>query len=50
MNKLTDNQATVNGPGYGYYVQSKRLETDVACSNVETGAAKGLSNLACTNS
>jgi hypothetical protein len=47
-NTFTDNTAAVDGPGYGYYVQSKKLGTTVTCNNVETGAASGLSNLPCS--
>jgi hypothetical protein len=47
-NVFQDNHAEVDGPGYGFYVQSASLATVLACSNTETGAAKGLSNIACT--
>jgi hypothetical protein len=47
-NVFRDNQADVNGPGYGVYVQSRHLNTVVACSNSATGAELGLSNLACS--
>jgi hypothetical protein len=40
----------VNGPGYGIYVQNKRLQTVVACSNVVSAAGKGLSSIACSSS
>jgi hypothetical protein len=46
-NVFIGNQAQVNGPGYGVYVQSKSLNTVVACSNTADGAAKGLSNTPC---
>ena len=45
-NVFIDNRAQVNGPGYGIYVQNKRLQTVVACNNVVTGAAKGFSSVA----
>jgi hypothetical protein len=47
-NVFTANRARVNGPGYGIYVQSKRLGTVVACNNVVTGAADGFSTVACS--
>ncbi len=47
-NVFTANRARVNGPGYGFYVQSKRLETVVACDNVVTGAAAGFSTIPCS--
>ena len=47
-NVFTGNRATVNGPGYGIYVQSKRLETVVACDNVVTAAGSGFSTVACS--
>lgn len=46
-NVFVGNQAHVNGPGYGVYVQSKSLKTVVACNNTADGAAKGLSNSPC---
>ena len=48
-NVFRSNQAVVNGPGYGFYVQSSSLQTLVGCSNSAVGAARGLSNEACTN-
>jgi hypothetical protein len=48
-NVFTTNVLTVNGPGYGIYVQSKRLASVVGCSNQATGAPLGLSNMACTS-
>ena len=42
------NDAQVNGPGHGYYVQNKRLQTLVACNNEVSGAAGGLSTIVCT--
>jgi hypothetical protein len=47
-NVFRGNDAQVNGPGYGYYVQNKRLQTIVACNNKVNGAAKGLSTIDCT--
>jgi hypothetical protein len=49
-NVFRDNDAQVDGPGHGYYVQNKRLQTVVACDNKVSGAAKGLSTIACTSS
>lgn len=49
-NVFTGNRADVNGPGYGIYVQSKRLQTVVACDNVVTGAGSGFSTIACSAS
>ena len=48
-NVFTGNRAQVNGPGYGIYVQSKRLQTVVACNNVVTTAGSGFSTVACTS-
>ena len=42
------NVATVNGPGYGFYVQSSRLMTVVSCNNKVSGAQSGFSNHPCT--
>jgi hypothetical protein len=42
------NQAAVDGPGYGFYIQSASLGTVFACDNTAVGAAKGLSNSPCT--
>jgi hypothetical protein len=47
-NVFASNHATVNGPGYGFYVQSKRLPVVVSCNNKVTGARSGFSNRACT--
>jgi len=47
-NVFHQNQAIVNGPGYGYYVQHRSLGTVVSCDNTATGAASGLSNYPCT--
>jgi hypothetical protein len=46
-NVFRANVAQVNGPGYGFYVQSKRLQTVVACDNRVIGAARGFSTIAC---
>jgi hypothetical protein len=48
-NIFTANMLTVNGPGYGIYIQSHRLGATVACDNQVAGAQQGLSNLACTS-
>jgi len=47
-NVFIGNTARVNGPGYGIYVQNKRLQTVVACNNVVTAAASGFSTVACS--
>ena len=47
-NVFRANDAQVNGPGHGYYVQNKRLQTLVACNNEVSGAAGGLSTIVCT--
>jgi hypothetical protein len=49
-NVFIGNRAEVNGPGYGIYVQNKRLQTVVACNNVVTGAGSGFSTIACSAS
>ena len=46
-NVFRGNYANVNGPGYGFYVQNKRLQTEVACDNEVSGAGNGLSTIAC---
>ena len=48
-NVFTGNRAQVNGPGYGIYVQSKKLQTVVACNNVVTAAGSGFSTIACSS-
>lgn len=48
-NLFRANQAAVDGPGYGIYVQSASLATIVMCDNTATGAASGLSNTPCRN-
>jgi len=46
-NTFRGNRADVNGPGYGFYVQSKHLDTTVACQNTVSNAASGFSSVAC---
>jgi hypothetical protein len=41
------NHATVDGPGFGVYVQHRWLGTVVACDNTASGADSGLSNIPC---
>jgi Periplasmic copper-binding protein (NosD) len=48
-NVFTGNRAQVNGPGYGIYVQSKRLQTVVSCDNAVTAAGDGFSTLPCSS-
>jgi hypothetical protein len=48
-NVFISNRARVNGPGYGIYVQNKRLQTVVACNNVVTAAGSGFSTIACSS-
>jgi hypothetical protein len=48
-NAFIGNRAQVNGPGYGIYVQNKRLNTVVACNNVVTAAGRGFSTIACSS-
>jgi hypothetical protein len=47
-NIFTGNRAQVNGPGYGIYVQSKDLQTVVACNNVVSAAGSGFSTVTCS--
>ena len=47
-NIFRDNDAQVNGPGHGFFVQNDSLQTVVACDNEVSGAALGLSTIACT--
>jgi hypothetical protein len=49
-NVFRGNQAQVDGPGYGFYVQSKSTATIVTCDNSATGARSGLSNIPCGGS
>ncbi len=46
-NVFRGNTAQVNGPGNGFYVQNKRLQTVVACNNAVKGAGQGFSTIAC---
>jgi hypothetical protein len=48
-NVFRDNKAEVNGPGHGFYVQNKRLQTTVYCDNEAISAGAGLSTIACTS-
>ena len=48
-NVFADNKLTVNGPGYGIYVQHKQLHDTVSCNNMVSGAGMGYSNEACTH-
>ena len=48
-NIFTGNRAQVNGPGYGFYVQSKDLQTVVACNNVVSAAGSGFSTVTCSS-
>jgi len=47
-NIFRGNRAQVNGPGYGIYVQSKRLQAVVACDNEVSSAGRGFSTIACS--
>lgn len=47
-NVFRHNDAQVNGPGHGFFVQNGRLQTIVACDNKVSGAALGFSTIACT--
>lgn len=49
-NVFRGNKLRVNGPGYGIYVQSKHLQTVVGCDNQVSGASRGLSTIACSQS
>ena len=46
-NTFRGNRADVNGPGYGFYIQSKKLNATVACDNTVSGAASGFSTIPC---
>jgi len=48
-NVFKNNSANVEGPGYGFYVQSRSLRTVITCSNSVRGAVHGLSNISCTS-
>ena len=43
------NHATVNGPGFAFYVQHASLQTIITCDNTATAAGSGLSNIACSS-
>lgn len=47
-NAFRGNQITVNGPGYGIYVQSEHLNTLVGCDNTVSGAQSGFSTISCS--
>lgn len=47
-NVFQDNVATVNGPGYGFWLQSGTTGTQVLCANSVSGAASGFANVACS--
>jgi hypothetical protein len=47
-NVFESNSATVNGPGYGFYVQSRHLNDVVRCNNKVGGAQSGFSNHPCS--
>jgi hypothetical protein len=47
-NVFRGNHARVNGPGYGFFIQNKRLQTVVDCDNEVSGAGRGFSTIACT--
>jgi len=47
-NVFRANQLSVNGPGYGIYVQSKHLNTVVACDNTVSDAQSGFSTVKCS--
>jgi hypothetical protein len=47
-NVFSNNTATVNGPGYGFHL-APALNNVVECNNVVTGAARGTSNISCTD-
>lgn len=46
-NTFQDNDAEVDGPGYGFYVQFRSLGTVLSCSNKAVAAAAGFSNITC---
>jgi hypothetical protein len=48
-NVFRGNEITVNGPGYGIYVQSKHLNTVVGCDNTVSGAQSGFSTVTCSS-
>ncbi|MBN9101480.1 MULTISPECIES: NosD domain-containing protein [unclassified Pseudonocardia] len=46
-NTFTGNSSTVNGDGYAINITKPRDDNRVMCSNTDSGAAKGLSNVDC---
>jgi hypothetical protein len=48
FNLFTNNSGAVNGSGYGV-ASWPAMHNTVACSNTLTGAARGVSNIECTN-
>lgn len=49
QNVFRANQAAVDGPGFGFYVQSSSLGTVLGCDNVASGAGAGFSNTRCNS-
>ena len=47
-NIFRGNRAEVDGPGYGYYVQSSSLATIITCDNTAVAAGRGFSNAKCS--
>lgn len=47
-NVFAGNKLTVNSPGYGIFIQGKRLHDTVYCNNKVSSAGKGYSNQTCT--
>jgi hypothetical protein len=47
-NVFRDNVATVNGPGYGFWLQKEVTGTVVSCDNEVEGAASGFATVPCT--
>jgi hypothetical protein len=47
-NVFRSNHAEVDGPGYGFYVQSKSLLTVITCDNTAVAAGRGFSNAQCS--
>jgi len=47
-NVFSGNSATVNGPGYGFYVQQGAIGNTIACGQTVIGAAAGYSNVPCS--
>jgi parallel beta-helix repeat protein len=46
-NVFTNNEAVVDGPGYGFHL-TKPLGNVLKCGNTVTGARRGVSNIACS--